>query len=169
MFLLWGKTIIDNWSYFIKVGWIVVSSKDSRRNWRVIQRNPWRNELKGTANKQLLFLMIYESPSRSSIGCQKCSTIGFGSIKSYSNRPYSRYPPSLHTLKDWWDKGNVTWFLGEGGTNNKICRYKKSRSSLFILDNRKWRTYYLKHYNEVIGYSGDRTRCPHSELYFLQD
>ena len=114
MFLLWGKTIIDNWSCLIKVGWIVVSSKDSGRNWRVIQRNPGWNELKGTANKQLLFLMIYESPNRSSIGCQKCSTIGF--LKSYSNRPYSRYPPSLHTLKDWWDKGNVTWFL-EGGAH----------------------------------------------------
>ena len=26
--------------------------------------------------------------------------------------PYSRYgPPSLHVLKDWWDKSNITWFL----------------------------------------------------------
>ena len=30
--------------------------------------------------------------------------------RSY-NRPYSRYPPSSHALKDSWDKSNVTWFL----------------------------------------------------------
>lgn len=72
------------------------------------------------------------------------------------------WQPSLHALKDWWDKSNVTWFLreGEGGkqlkksanTRNR-CQFRtqssalvfwspkdsgheiESRSSLFILDN----------------------------------
>ena len=26
-----------------------------------------------------------------------------------ADRPYSRYPPSLYALKDWWNKSNVTW------------------------------------------------------------
>ena len=59
------------------------------------------------------------------------------------NRSYSRYPPSLHALKDWWDKSDVTCFL-KGQTADKICQCKKSPSSLFILNNRKWRTFYLK-------------------------
>ena len=29
---------------------------------------------------------------------------------SNSNRPHSRYSPSLHAFKDWWDKSDVTWF-----------------------------------------------------------
>ena len=50
---------------------------------------------------------------------------------SQSNRTYSRYPPSLHTLYDWWDKSGVMWFL-RGQTSDKICQCKKSWSSLFI-------------------------------------
>ena len=57
--------------------------------------------------------------------------------------PYSRYPPFLHALKDQWNKSNVTWFL-KGQTSDKICQNKQSRSSLFIVDIRKWRPYYLK-------------------------
>ena len=34
------------------------------------------------------------------------------------------------------------WFLG-GRTNDKIWQYNKSRLSLFLLDNRKWRAYHL--------------------------
>ena len=34
------------------------------------------------------------------------------------NRPYSRYTPSLHALKDWWDNNNVTWFF-KGKTSDK--------------------------------------------------
>ena len=45
---------------------------------------------------------------------------------------YSRYPPSLHVLNDWWEKSNVTWFL-RGQTNDKNCQCKKSWSSLFML------------------------------------
>ena len=41
--------------------------------------------------------------------------------------------------RDWWDKCNVTWYV-KGQTSNKICPYKESRSNLFNLDNRKWRT-----------------------------
>ena len=52
-------------------------------------------------------------------------------------------PPSLHTLKDWWENSNVTWFL-RGQTNDKSCKCKKSPSSLFTLDNRKWRTFHNK-------------------------
>ena len=58
-------------------------------------------------------------------------------------RPYSRYPPSIHALKDWWDKSNVTWFL-RGLKSEKIWQFKKLQSSLFILGNRKWRTFHLK-------------------------
>ena len=57
--------------------------------------------------------------------------------------------PSLHTLKDWWDKSNVTWFL-RGQTSEKNCQWKKSRLSLFILDNRKWRPFHLKNDNVEI-------------------
>ena len=61
----------------------------------------------------------------------------------FSNRPYSRYPPSLPAHKDLWVKSNVTWFL-RGQTSDKICQYKKSRLCLVILDNWKLRTFYLK-------------------------
>ena len=47
------------------------------------------------------------------------------------NRPYLRYPPSLHALWDWWDISNVTLYL-RAQTSDKICHYEKSRSSLFI-------------------------------------
>ena len=30
-------------------------------------------------------------------------------------------PPSLHALKDWWDKSNVRWFLREQ-TIDKVCQ-----------------------------------------------
>ena len=49
------------------------------------------------------------------------------------------YPPSLHAFKNWWDKRNVAWFLRRQ-ISDKICQFKKSRLSLFILDNRKWRS-----------------------------
>ena len=58
-----------------------------------------------------------------------------GGLKS----PNWRYPPSLHAFKNWWDKSNVAWFLRRQ-ISDKICQFKKSRLSLFILDNRKWRT-----------------------------
>ena len=53
--------------------------------------------------------------------------------------PNSRYPPSLRAFKNWWDKSNVAWFLRRQ-ISDKICQLTKSRLSLFILDNRKWRT-----------------------------
>ena len=53
--------------------------------------------------------------------------------------PNSRYPPSLHAFKNWRDKSNVAWFLRRQ-ISDTICQFKKSRLSLFILDNRKWRT-----------------------------
>ena len=46
-------------------------------------------------------------------------------------------------VKEWWDKINVMWFL-KGQTRKTICPCKKSRSSLFILDNRKWELFMLK-------------------------
>ena len=76
--------------------------------------------------------------------------------------------PSWHALKDWWNKGNVRWFLREQ-TSDKVCQYKKSRSSLFILGKRKWRTFYLEDaYGKLLvkvfivtlfGSNSDR-RCP---------
>ena len=66
----------------------------------------------------------------------------------FSYRPYSRYLTSLHVFKGWWDKSNVTWFL-EGKQVKKIAIiWKKSRLSLFIPDNRKWKPFHLK-YNNV--------------------
>ena len=64
-------------------------------------------------------------------------------VRAFDKQSWNRYPPSLHALKDWWDKRDVTWFL-RGQTSDKICQCKKSRWILFILDNRKWRTFYLK-------------------------
>ena len=61
----------------------------------------------------------------------------------WRNRSYSRCPPSLHALKEWWDKSDVTWLL-VGQTSDKICRYKKSRCFFFILDNSNWRTFIFK-------------------------
>ena len=58
-------------------------------------------------------------------------------------RPYSRYPLSIHALKDWWDKSKVTWFL-RGPKSEKICQFKKLQFSLFILGNRKCWTFHLK-------------------------
>ena len=51
-------------------------------------------------------------------------------------RPYLWCPPSLHALKDRW--------LLRGQTSDKISQYKNSRSRLFILDNKKWTTFYIK-------------------------
>ena len=66
----------------------------------------------------------------------------------------------LVPVSDWWDKSNVTWFLRGGGgqTNENICHCKKSRSSLFFLDNRKWRTFHLKD-------KQGRNPCRNSWLY----
>ena len=67
--------------------------------------------------------------------------------KKKDNRPCYRYPTSLQELKDRWDQICVTWFLGGGGgggaASNKICQFKKWRSTLFS-NNRKWRTFILK-------------------------
>ena len=70
-------------------------------------------------------------------------------LRIQDSRPYSQHLPSLLALKDWWDKSNGTWFL-RGQTSYKIWQYKKSQSSLFILDNRKWTTIYryLKDIND---------------------
>ena len=64
------------------------------------------------------------------------------SIKDESTDTIDHNPPSLNALK----KQCFTWFL-RGQTSDKICQYKKSRSSLFILDRRKWRTFYLEDAN----------------------
>ena len=48
-----------------------------------------------------------------------------------------------HTRHYWWGKSNVTWVL-RGETCKKIFQCNKSQLSLFILDNRKWRTFHLK-------------------------
>ena len=48
------------------------------------------------------------------------------------NRPYSRYPPSLHVLKDWRDISNITWFF-RGQTSAKIANTRnRGRVSLFF-------------------------------------
>ena len=49
-----------------------------------------------------------------------------------------------------WDDGMKTMSRGFSGGKQvilKISQYKKSRPSLFILDKRKWRTYYLEDAN----------------------
>ena len=52
--------------------------------------------------------------------------------------------PAIFPRVDWWDKSNVTWLL-MGQTSDKIRQLiQESRSSLFIKDNRKWRTFHLK-------------------------
>ena len=51
----------------------------------------------------------------------------------------TRHPRTRLQCRDWWDKCNVTWYL-KGQTSDKICPYKESRSNLFNLENRKWRT-----------------------------
>ena len=67
-------------------------------------------------------------------------------------RPYSRYPPSLHALKDKRGKSNVTWFL-RGQTSDKIfqctktevefvnCRHRTNKNFLIwkmIIAKRLW-------------------------------
>ena len=64
-------------------------------------------------------------------------------ITQAHNRPYSWYPPSFHTLKDLWDKSSVMSFPREQ-KSAKIWQCKKSRLSLFTLDNRKWKIFHLK-------------------------
>ena len=49
----------------------------------------------------------------------------------------------MRALKDSSDKSDVMWFL-RGQTSDKFFQYKKSRSSLFILDNRKWTNFSIK-------------------------
>ena len=82
-------------------------------------------------------------------------------------RPYSRYPPSLHLLKAWWDRSDVTWFL-RGQTSDKSANTRNHSHVHFIQDNR---TFYLKEIMETFGWS-DRCyffgrnsdgRCPHSK------
>ena len=51
-----------------------------------------------------------------------------------TNRPYLRYQPYLHVLKDWWDKSNVTWLLTDkqkikfANTSNRgrVCLFYQS-------------------------------------------
>ena len=64
-------------------------------------------------------------------------------ITQAHNRRYSWYPLSLHALKDLCDESNVTSFL-RGQTSAKIWQCKTLWSSLFTLDNRKWKTFHLK-------------------------
>ena len=82
-------------------------------------------------------------------------------------RPYSRYPPSLHLLKDWWDRSDVMWFL-RGQTSDKSANTRNRSHVYFILDNR---SFYLKEIMETHGWSdhcyffgrnSDR-RCPHNK------
>ena len=46
------------------------------------------------------------------------SVLTFVTTNQEQNRPCSRYPSSLHALKDCWDRSNVTWFL-RGQTSDK--------------------------------------------------
>ena len=82
-------------------------------------------------------------------------------------RPYSRYQPSLHLLKDWWDRSDVMWFLRRQ-TSDKSANTRNRSHVYFIVDNR---TFYLKEIMETYGWSdrcsflgrnSDR-RCPHSK------
>ena len=84
-------------------------------------------------------------------------------------RPYSRYPPSLHLLKDRWDRSDVTWFL-RGQTSDKSANTRNRSHVYFILDNR---TFYLKAIMETYGWSdrcsffgrNSNRRCPHNKQY----
>ena len=43
------------------------------------------------------------------------------------SRPYLQYPPSLHALKDWWDKYDITWFLRGGAGGEQVIKSAKNR------------------------------------------
>ena len=53
------------------------------------------------------------------------------------------YPTSLHALRTDGIKSMLRGFSG-GKQLKKNCQWKKSRLSLFILDNRKWKPFHLK-------------------------
>ena len=63
------------------------------------------------------------------------------SFKTFNqnNRPYSRYPPFLHTLEDWWDKGNVTWQVSgdkkkikfaNGRNRGRVCLFSQNEMKI---------------------------------------
>ena len=52
----------------------------------------------------------------------------------------SRHPAILRAHIDWRYKNDVTWFL-RGQVSDNVCRYKKLRSRLFILNKRKWNNF----------------------------
>lgn len=62
-----------------------------------------------------------------------------------TNRPYSRYPLSLHALKDRTDGMNseVKWFL-RGKTSDLPMQEAEIAVELFIRNNRKGRTVHLE-------------------------
>ena len=105
-----------------------LSSKTSLSKFQFDEESGRPRNTKCMCYLQIVFYLLFVS-----WGC------GGGGGRRWLKSPNSRYPPSLHAFKNWWDKSNVAWFLRRQ-ISDKICQFKKSRLSLFILANRKWRT-----------------------------
>ena len=87
-----------------------------------------------------------------------------------NNRPYSRYPPSLHARKDWWDKSNVRWFRRRQ-TSVKIYRGIQEIAVDFVYSRQKMKKFWsLRRCFQIIGVPdhffsfgcGSNGRCPHT-------
>ena len=165
---------------------------------RSLTRSPTRSPTRNpTPTRTRIQTRKYLLPTlKEDFGTKKYIRIILGPHVAGVKIPYSRCPPSLHALKDWWDKSQcriqtlrygrggggvvsknfffgpsglgywsktkwgegtgppapLSWIrhwkrchvVSQGQTSNKFCQYKKSRSSLFILDNRKWTNFYTK-------------------------
>ena len=85
----------------------------------------------------------------------------------------------IHDTRNLWthlkaDGIRASHVVSQSANKRKNCHCKKWRSSLFIIDKRKWRTFHLKDNNgklwvkrifvTFLGCSSDR-RCPHSKQW----
>ena len=77
-------------------------------------------ELVGKTRDDVRLTLMFKALSRGEVSrvldiCRLVQLVNSNACYFYClfNIPYSRCPPSLPSLKDWWEKINVTWFLSK--------------------------------------------------------
>ena len=77
-------------------------------------------ELVGKTRDDVRLILMFKALSRGEVShvldtCRLVQLVSSNACYFYClfNRPYSRYPLSLPSLKDWLEKINVTWFLSK--------------------------------------------------------
>ena len=98
--------------------------------------------LVGKTRDDVRLTLMFKALSRGEVShvldiCRLVQLVGSNACCFYClfNRPYSRYPPSLPALKDWWEKINVTWFLSKKIANGRnrgwVCVNRQQEMKTF--------------------------------------